>query len=219
MSYGPAMSPRVQLLTIATALALTGTATAAPAPDALFGGGTIGSGTKGSEDADTHYVGARIAKDSPRVASYGTVDELNAALGVAVATALPAELASDLARIQNDLFHLGADLCVTEEDKAKRPLPRIERRHVAALEALACARPVVVSDAGGLPELVRHGETGFIVPRGDAAALAERLRFLLAHPKTASALGRAARAEVERSHLAAPNLARLEAIYAEAMAH
>jgi hypothetical protein len=56
------MSPRVQLLSIVLALALTGAAQAAPAPDALFGGGTIGAGTQGSEDADTHYVGARIAK-------------------------------------------------------------------------------------------------------------------------------------------------------------
>lgn len=93
--------------------------------------------TRTGDDGSTALgLGARIAKDSPRVESYGTVDELNAALGVAVAAALPAELASDLARIQNDLFHLGADLCVTEEDKAKRPLPRIEERHVAALEAL-----------------------------------------------------------------------------------
>ncbi len=88
---------------------------------------------------------------------------------------------------------------------------------LSALEALACARPVVASDAGGLPELVRHGENGFIVPRGDPTALAERLRFLLAHPETASALGRAGRTEVERSHLAAANLERLEAIYAEAI--
>jgi glycosyltransferase involved in cell wall biosynthesis len=89
---------------------------------------------------------------------------------------------------------------------------------LSALEALACARPVVSSDAGGLPELVRHGENGFVVPRGDAGALAERLRFLLAHPEAASALGRAGRALVERSYLAGPNLDCLEAIYAEAIA-
>jgi hypothetical protein len=61
--YGRPMSPRVQLLSIPLALALAGSAQAAPAPDALFGGGTIGTGTQGGEDADTHYVGARVAKD------------------------------------------------------------------------------------------------------------------------------------------------------------
>ena len=40
-----------------------------------------------------------------------------------------------LSRIQNDLFHLGSDLCVTEAEKAERPLPRIEERHVDWLEA------------------------------------------------------------------------------------
>jgi cob(I)alamin adenosyltransferase len=41
-----------------------------------------------------------------------------------------------LAAIQNELFHLGSDLCILESDKAKRPAPRIEERHVQALEAL-----------------------------------------------------------------------------------
>lgn len=58
------MSPRVQLLSIALAVGLAAPAAAAPAPNALFGGGTIGTGAKGSEDADTHYIGARIAKDA-----------------------------------------------------------------------------------------------------------------------------------------------------------
>jgi cob(I)alamin adenosyltransferase len=41
-----------------------------------------------------------------------------------------------LARIQNELLHLGADLCVPEEDKKRLPVPRIEARHIEALEAL-----------------------------------------------------------------------------------
>ena len=55
---------------------------------------------------------------------------------MALAAPAPDELAADLRRIQNDLFHLGADLCVTEEQKSKRPLPRIEGRHVLCLEEL-----------------------------------------------------------------------------------
>jgi cob(I)alamin adenosyltransferase len=93
--------------------------------------------TRTGDDGSTALgLGARIPKDALRVDCYGTVDELNSALGVAAAAPAPVELAADLARIQNDLFHLGADLCVTEEQKAKRPLPRIEERHVVWLEAL-----------------------------------------------------------------------------------
>lgn len=56
--------------------------------------------------------GRRVAKDHPRVAAYGSVDELNAALGLLVACGnVPAE-AELLRTIQNDLFDVGADLCV-----------------------------------------------------------------------------------------------------------
>jgi len=60
--------------------------------------------------------GARVAKHSARVTAYGTVDELNATLGVA---RLHAEGETDaaLARIQNDLFDLGADLCRPDMEK------------------------------------------------------------------------------------------------------
>ena len=118
--------------------------------------------TRTGDDGSTALgLGARVAKDSQRVESYGTVDELNAALGVAVAAGAPAELQPELARIQNDLFHLGADLCVTEEDKTKRPLPRIEERHVAALEAL------IDRWNGELPPLAN-----FVLPGGSAVAAA-----------------------------------------------
>ena len=80
--------------------------------------------------------GQRVAKDSPRVVAYGTVDELASALGVALAAGLDERLAAPLTRIQNDLFHLGSDLCILEEDKERLPVPRIEERHVVALERL-----------------------------------------------------------------------------------
>ncbi len=80
--------------------------------------------------------GQRVAKDSPRVVAYGTVDELASALGVALAAGLDDRLATPLTRIQNDLFHLGSDLCILEEDKERFPVPRIEERHVVALERL-----------------------------------------------------------------------------------
>lgn len=50
---------------------------------------------------------------------------------------------------------------------------------VAVIEASSCGLPVVVSDAGGLPEVVVQGATGFVVPREDPAAAAERLGMLV----------------------------------------
>lgn len=80
--------------------------------------------------------GQRVAKDALRVQVYGTVDELNSQLGVALAFGLCARLQGTLPTVQNELFHLGSDLCFLEEDKAKYAVPQIEGRHVAALEDL-----------------------------------------------------------------------------------
>ncbi|HVE66223.1 MAG TPA: cob(I)yrinic acid a,c-diamide adenosyltransferase [Thermoanaerobaculia bacterium] len=91
--------------------------------------------TRTGDDGTTSLgAGQRVAKDSLRVETYGTVDELNSHIGAAIAANLEPALAEALGGIQNDLFHLGSDLCVTEEDKALRPVPRIEVRHVDALE-------------------------------------------------------------------------------------
>jgi cob(I)alamin adenosyltransferase len=93
--------------------------------------------TRKGDDGTTGLGGGqRVAKDSPRVAAYGTVDELNSAIGVALAHGLVPRLAKALLPIQNELFHLGSDLCFLEEDKGKWPIPQIEARHVDALEAL-----------------------------------------------------------------------------------
>ena len=79
--------------------------------------------------------GQRVLKECRRVAAYGTVDELSSALGVALASGLGDRLAGPLLRVQNELFHLGSDLCILEEDKEKMPVPQIEERHVDQLEA------------------------------------------------------------------------------------
>ena len=69
----------------------------------------------------------------------------------------------------------------------------LEGLGAAALEAMAMAKPVVATDAGGLPESVLDGVTGMIVPRGDAAALARALVALLRDPERARRLGEAGR--------------------------
>ncbi|MCZ6552000.1 MAG: cob(I)yrinic acid a,c-diamide adenosyltransferase [candidate division NC10 bacterium] len=80
--------------------------------------------------------GRRVPKDSLRIEAYGTVDEMNSHIGAAMAAGLDQDLQRELARVQNDLFHLGSDLCIPEEDKARLKVPRIEQRHVDALEQL-----------------------------------------------------------------------------------
>jgi cob(I)alamin adenosyltransferase len=91
--------------------------------------------TRTGDDGTTGLGGGqRVPKDALRIETYGTVDELNAQIGVAIAGGLEASLAAELTRVQNELFHLGSDLCALESDKVKRPVPRIEERHVRELE-------------------------------------------------------------------------------------
>lgn len=97
--------------------------------------------TKAGDGGETRLVGGqKVPKDSPRLAAYGTVDELNACIGLArtalAGTPAPpgaAALAAVLARIQNELFNLGSDLATLPQDRHPRQ-PVVEARHVAALE-------------------------------------------------------------------------------------
>ena len=93
--------------------------------------------TRTGDDGTTGLGGGqRVGKDTLRIEAYGTVDELNSQIGVVLAAGVNEAIATPLRGIQNELFHLGSDLCILEEDKAKIPAPRIEERHVAALEKL-----------------------------------------------------------------------------------
>ena len=85
--------------------------------------------------------GTRVPKTHLRIRAYGGVDELNAVLGVALAADLPTEIAGWLSEVQNDLFDVGADLCVPESNaadtesaaRASPPL-RVSADQVARLE-------------------------------------------------------------------------------------
>jgi cob(I)alamin adenosyltransferase len=129
----------------------------------------------------------RVPKDALRVAAYGSVDELNSQIGVAVAAGLAPRLRETLPVIQNELFHLGSDLAFTEEDKQTYNIPQIEARHVQALEALI----------DELNELVGPLEN-FILPGGSLGAAllhvartvcrrAERETVTLAHGEAVGA--------------------------------
>ena len=96
--------------------------------------------TKGGDKGETSLGdGSRVKKHSPRVEAYGTVDEANAAIGVARLHAEGAVLEM-LARIQNDLFDLGADLCTPEtgrkSDGALRVVPSQTERLEREIDAM-----------------------------------------------------------------------------------
>jgi cob(I)alamin adenosyltransferase len=97
--------------------------------------------TKTGDQGDTGLGdGRRVPKDHPRVAAYGTVDELNSVLGL-LAAHLPADAeirqtTALLRAIQNDLFDLGADLCVPlPPEPASEVRLRVSAAQVAPLEA------------------------------------------------------------------------------------
>lgn len=90
--------------------------------------------TRGGDKGETSLGdGARVVKHDQRVAAYGTVDEANAALGLA-RLHTDGDLDEILARAQNDLFDLGADLCRPESENADPPPLRISADQVARLE-------------------------------------------------------------------------------------
>jgi cob(I)alamin adenosyltransferase len=120
--------------------------------------------TRGGDGGETSLVGGqRVAKDAIRIESYGTVDELNAVLGLARTAnrETPGGAPEDrdrldalLNRLQNELFNLGSDLATLPPDRHPRQ-PVIEERHVTFLES-------TIDDLNaGLPEL-----RSFVLPGG-----------------------------------------------------
>jgi glycosyltransferase involved in cell wall biosynthesis len=102
---------------------------------------------------------------------------------------------------------LGAADAVAVPSKRPDPLPN------SALEAAAAGLPVVAAAHGGLPEIVRDGQTGCLVPPGDERALAECLRALADDPARAEALGAAAAVDVRGRFAPERMLAELHALY------
>ena len=107
--------------------------------------------------------GSRVRKTAPRVVALGAVDELNAALGVALAGELAATVREALTGVQNDLFDLGADLSVPVPD-AGPPRLRMTPDRVSDLERR-------IDAATGRVEPL----TSFVLPGGSAGAAALHL--------------------------------------------
>ncbi len=127
--------------------------------------------------------GSRVDKDALRVEVFGTVDEANAALGIARLSAA-GDLDAMLLRIQNDLFDLGADLCVPEVTGEEGPHLRLVEEQVTRLEREIDAMNETLAPL-----------TSFVLPGGTALAAelhlartivrrAERLMVALAKSET-----------------------------------
>lgn len=109
--------------------------------------------TKTGDDGSTGLGdGTRVAKDSARVAAYGTVDELNSAIGMVLAQEIPAAIRETLTQAQHDLFDLGGELCI----------PGMAMIHDADIERLETTLDAFNED---LPPL-----KDFILPGGGMAA-------------------------------------------------
>jgi glycosyltransferase involved in cell wall biosynthesis len=80
-------------------------------------------------------------------------------------------------------------------------------------EAMASSKPVVATRVGGIPELIEDGETGFLVPRGDASQIADKISMLLANRSLRERMGSAARRVAEAKFDVRSNVAHLVRLY------
>ncbi len=112
----------------------------------------------GDSGTTSLFSGGRVPKHHLRVESYGTVDELNSVIGQARAQSISAPADAELARIQHQLFNLGADLA-TPLDAPSSHVVRMDAESVAGLEA------AIDRMTADLPDL-RY----FILPGGSLAA-------------------------------------------------
>lgn len=80
-------------------------------------------------------------------------------------------------------------------------------------EAMAYQKPVIATRVGGIPELVKDEETGFLVERGNVQGLAMRISALLDDPERRESMGRAGRTRVDAKFDLRKNVARLLEVY------
>lgn len=131
----------------------------------------------------------------------GELQRLAADLGVLDYVRFCGEQQQDMLRY----YYSAGDVVVTT--------PWYEPFGLTPLEGMACARPVIGSDVGGISYTIRHGKTGFLVPPRDPAALAGQLYHLLTHPVLRERIGKAARMRVEHEFTWSTVAQRTAALY------
>lgn len=95
-------------------------------------------------------------------------------------------------------------------------VPSLQENYAqTALEAMACGTPAVGFDVGGVRQVIRNGETGSVVPLGDAAALAEAIRALLENPGGLGPMRRRCREIAEEEHTLRRQAERYRSLYDE----
>jgi cob(I)alamin adenosyltransferase len=166
--------------------------------------------TRLGDGGETHLADmSRVTKTHPRIEAYGTVDELNAHLGVLLAGGgLPERFAGWLERIQNDLFDVGADLATPEDPdrSALRVLPAqtewLEQRCDEVNATLAPLKSFVLP--GGTPAAAQLHVARTVCRRAERAAVAcgdtvtaETVRYLNRLSDLLFILSRAANAGAE----------------------
>jgi cob(I)alamin adenosyltransferase len=93
--------------------------------------------TRTGDEGETGLAGGqRLPKDHPRIEAFGTLDELNSVLGVALTAIVDPELRRQLTEIQHHLFDLGGDLCVLEADKQRFGMAPFPAERVDWLEEI-----------------------------------------------------------------------------------
>jgi cob(I)alamin adenosyltransferase len=143
--------------------------------------------TRTGDDGSTGLGdGTRVAKDSLRVAAYGTVDELNSAIGVVMAQDLPDSIRDMLAEIQHELFDLGGELCIPGAAAiGDADVARLEQRLDAHNEALPPLKDFILPGGGAAAAhchlartICRRAEREVVALGRQEAVRGEAVRYL-----------------------------------------
>jgi len=130
--------------------------------------------------------GKRVAKDSARVSAYGTVDELNSALGVVLAQPLPDALRDALTEVQHELFDLGGELCIPGSEMIQEAdIVRLERRLDGFNEDLPPLKDFILPGGGAAAAhchlartICRRAERELVTLSHHDAVRGESIRYL-----------------------------------------
>ncbi|HQX23508.1 MAG TPA: cob(I)yrinic acid a,c-diamide adenosyltransferase [Pseudomonadota bacterium] len=130
--------------------------------------------------------GKRVAKDSARVSAYGTVDELNSALGVVLAQPLPDALRDALTEVQHELFDLGGELCIPGSEMIQEAdIVRLERRLDGFNEDLPPLKDFILPGGGAAAAhchlartICRRAERELVTLSHHDAVRGEAIRYL-----------------------------------------